>query len=293
MKYLLPLLHVIALCIYKKEHEGECYDCLVCGSLAVWSGGERLRREEQKTTHSRILYQLTRRKRRGGARRRRNNRSAKRRNRRRKKRLARQRKAQRRKARREQRKRKKQRKRAERKRKRKERKKRRQERKERKRQKKRQKKEEKERQKEREAGGPSSDDLQTNSNGHEDDGAEVQAGSPPAEDSYNDGASPYNAAEEGASSPVASGVTQMGGHPPERSGGPIDSYGSYGSSLHDDNRDISSHSTHGGAGTAVEGVSPYEAELGKNVKVIHFDRLKKEPKGELINKIRGILNTLE
>ncbi|CAI7717928.1 conserved Plasmodium protein, unknown function [Plasmodium vivax] len=292
MKYLLSLLHVIVLCFYRKEHEGDWHGGLMCGPLAVGSDGG------QKEMHSRALYELMRRKRRGGARRGRN--------RRRNKRLAKQRRARRREAKREQRSRRKQRKRAERKRKRKERKKRRQERREKKRQKKRQKKEEKkrlkreekERLKEGEAGGPG-DDLQINSNHYGEHAVEGQAGPPPAGESYTDGA------EEGASSAVGRGATQMGSLPPERSGGPIDPYGSYGSSPHgdraDDSADNSAHDSaddsgyapHGGGSATGGGASPYEAELEKNVKVIHFDRLKREPKGRLISKIRGILNTLE
>ncbi|ANQ05984.1 Uncharacterized protein PCOAH_00003280 [Plasmodium coatneyi] len=288
MKYVLCLLHVIVLCIYRKEHDGELCDGLVCSSLSVGSGGGRLTKEGQQTTHSRMLYELMRRKRRGAGRRRRNNRSAKRRNRRRNKRLAKQRKARCRKAKKEQRRRKRQRKRADRKRKRKEKKRRRQERKEKKKQRKRQMKE----QKEKEAEGPS-DGLEMNTIHDGDDGVVGQAGPPLAEESYTDGVSSHDAAEEGASSAVGRGAMQVGSHPPGRTGGPIDPFGSYPSSLHDDSIDDSSHPKQAGVSTALVGGSPYEADLGTNVKVIHLEKLKSEPKGELINKIRGILNTLE
>ncbi|GAB64605.1 hypothetical protein PCYB_021740 [Plasmodium cynomolgi strain B] len=149
-------------------------------------------------------------------------------------------------------------------------------------------------------GGLVCDSLAIDSNHYGDHGVEGQAGGLPlAEGSYTDEESPYNAAEEGASSTVGRGAIQRGGHPPEGNGGPIDPYGSYGSSPHDDGTDDSGHPKHGGAGAgagagaALGRGSPYEAGLGNNVKVIHMDRLKVESKGELINKIRGILNTLE
>ncbi|EUD64760.1 hypothetical protein C922_04904 [Plasmodium inui San Antonio 1] len=177
-------------------------------------------------------------------------------------------------------------KRAERKRKRKEKKKRRKERKERKRQK----KEEKERLKGREAAGLS-DELPIDSNHSGAAAVEGQAGPPPAEESYTNGTSPSNASKEGASSAVARRPTQMGGHPPEGSGGPIDPYGSYTSSPHDDDTEESDLPKQVGAGTG-EGAALAGAQLDNDVKVIHLNRLKREPKWKLINIIKEILSRL-
>ncbi|GAW79110.1 hypothetical protein PGO_020800 [Plasmodium gonderi] len=299
MKYLI-LLHILILYIYKYyEKKNTNGDVL---HLSLTTGGDgKVLALDGNVSYRRMLYQRKGRRRRRGRGRGTRGRRAKK--------LERRRKAQRRKARREEKKRKRQRKRAERKRKRKERKKRRQEKKERKKEKKRRKKEEKALQKERERKQNNEQEIDSNLNSKQNEHDEVgQDGSEYLSKDGNNYVHHQNGPNT-ASPGGAGGILSPRNNAEKigqnnnlygRNGEPIDTDklhpALYEEGNHEEISDEYDNSGQTGTSTA-DGDnnlgSPHESQLGGNVKVIHFDKLKRKPKNIIINKIKGILNMLE